>query len=53
MSLEGIYQTLVPLWLVWLMVVFLCIVAWAFWPRNKTRLEGHGRIPLEDGDREA
>jgi cytochrome c oxidase cbb3-type subunit IV len=36
------------LWLLWLMLLFLGIVAWAFWPGRRRRMESHGRIPLED-----
>jgi len=36
------------LWVLWLMLVFVGIVAWVYWPRRKDRLEKHGRIPLED-----
>ena len=38
------------LWLVWLMLIFLGIVFWAYRPRNKHRFESYGYIPLrEDG----
>lgn len=46
--LAGHYAELKQLWLVWFMLLFVGIVAWVFWPRNKTRLERHGRIPLDD-----
>lgn len=40
------------LWVVWLMLIFLGIVFWAFRPRNKRRFESHGMIPFrEDDDR--
>lgn len=40
------------LWVVWLMLVFLGIVFWAFRPKNKRRFESYGEIPLrEDEDR--
>ena len=35
-------------WVVWLMLIFSGIVIWAFWPGNRTKLEEHGRIPLDD-----
>jgi len=38
------------IWGLWLMVLFLGIVAWAFWPRNKDRLERHGSMILRDDD---
>ncbi|MBX6322024.1 MAG: cbb3-type cytochrome c oxidase subunit 3 [Rhodospirillaceae bacterium] len=33
---------------IWVTLVFVGIVAWAFWPRRKARLEALGRIPLDD-----
>ena len=36
------------LWLLWLMLLFIGIVAWVFWPGRRRRMESHGRIPLED-----
>ena len=36
-------------WSVVLLVVFLAIIGWVFWPRHKKRLEKHGTIPLQDG----
>jgi cytochrome c oxidase cbb3-type subunit IV len=33
---------------IWVMLIFLGIVAWAFWPKRKRTLEAHGRIPLDD-----
>lgn len=36
------------LWVVWLMLFFLAIVTWAYWPRNKDRFEADSRIPLRD-----
>jgi len=36
------------LWVVWLMLLFLAIVARAFWPSRKAKINAHGRIPLDD-----
>jgi len=36
------------LWVVWLVLIFLAIVAWAYWPRNRKRLQSHADIPLKD-----
>lgn len=46
--MEEIYRFLASLWVVWLMLLFVGIVAWVYWPSRKSRLEAHGRIPLED-----
>ncbi len=47
------YTWLRSLWVVWLMAIFVGIVAWAYWPRRKTELDAHGRIPLRDDDPES
>lgn len=52
MTLEGIVEFLRSLWGLWLMMIFLGIVAWAFWPKNKDRLERYGDIPLREDDNE-
>lgn len=42
------YPLLKQLWVVWFLLLFAGIVAWAFRPGNKARLEAQGRIPLDD-----
>lgn len=42
------YEALRQMWVVWFMLLFVGIVAWAFWPSNRERLERQGRIPLDD-----
>ena len=37
-------------WLLWLVLLFLGIVAWVYWPSRKKRLESYGRIPFQDDD---
>jgi cytochrome c oxidase cbb3-type subunit IV len=49
---EITYEMLRSLWVVWLMLAFLAIVVWAFWPRNRASIEVHGRLPLEISERE-
>jgi cytochrome c oxidase cbb3-type subunit IV len=44
------YGWILSLWQLWLVVMFVAIVAWAFWPKNKRRFEGHGEIPLRNDD---
>ena len=39
MDLDAIYQFVRSLWVVWLMAIFLGIVAWVLWPGRKKRLE--------------
>jgi cytochrome c oxidase cbb3-type subunit 4 len=36
------------LWGLWLMMIFIGIVAYVFWPGRKREMEEHARIPLED-----
>jgi len=50
--LEELIAWAKSLWVVWLMLIFLGIVFWAFRPRNKRRLESYGEIPFrEDEDK--
>jgi cytochrome c oxidase cbb3-type subunit 4 len=44
------YGWILSLWQLWLVVLFIAIVAWAFWPKNKRRFERHGEIPLRNDD---
>jgi cytochrome c oxidase cbb3-type subunit 4 len=46
--LQAIAEWLRPFWGVWLMGLFLAIVAWTLWPKRKAEMEQHARIPLED-----
>lgn len=46
--MEALAEFLRSFWVVWLMAIFLGIVVWVVWPGRKSKLEAHGRIPLED-----
>jgi hypothetical protein len=35
-------------WIIPVFVVFLLILLTTYWPGRKSRIERHGRIPLED-----
>ena len=48
MAVDGLYEWLRSLWVVWLMILFVGIVVWVYWPKRKRELEDHGRIPLRD-----
>ncbi len=48
MTLESLSHAARSLWVVWMMLLFLGIVAWAFWPGRKSKLNAYGRIPLDD-----
>ena len=43
-------STILSLWTVVVLIVFLGIVAWAWSDGNKARFEAAARIPLEDDD---
>lgn len=43
-----IYVALRSVWTVWFTLLFVGIVAWAFWPSNKAKLEDRALIPLRD-----
>jgi cytochrome c oxidase cbb3-type subunit 4 len=45
-----IAEFLRSLWGLWLMVIFLGIIAWVYWPRRRKKWENHGRIPFDDRD---
>ncbi|MDX1711160.1 MAG: cbb3-type cytochrome c oxidase subunit 3 [Rhodovibrionaceae bacterium] len=46
--LEEIVYWARQLWVLWLMLLFLGIVVWAYWPGRRKRMQEHARIPLED-----
>lgn len=48
MSMSDLSEIARSLWVVWLMLIFLGIAAWAFWPRNRKRFERDAEIPLRD-----
>jgi cytochrome c oxidase cbb3-type subunit 4 len=48
--LEEIVYWARQLWVLWLMLLFLAIVAWAYWPSRRKKMQEHARIPLEDDD---
>ena len=48
--MESLIADLKSLWLVWLSVLFVGVVVWAYWPKRRRTLERHGSIPLRDDD---
>lgn len=46
----AISEAVRPFWVVWLMILFVGIVVWAFRPKNKKRFEEAATIPLKDDD---
>jgi cytochrome c oxidase cbb3-type subunit IV len=43
-------DVLQPLWLVWLVAIFVGICAWVFWPGRRRTMRRHAEIPLRDDD---
>ena len=43
-----LYAWVKPFWMAWLVLVFVAIAAWAFWPSRRKSLEKQGEIPLRD-----
>lgn len=50
MEHETVYRFIHSFWVVWLLLVFVGIVAWAYWPTRRKKLEEHGKIPLRDDE---
>jgi len=48
MDLAAIHPFLKSLWTVWFCLLFVGIVGYAVWPRNRERFERYSRIPLDD-----
>ena len=48
MDLGALWESLGSVWLVLLVVAFVIVVAWVYWPSNKKRFDEASRIPLED-----
>lgn len=51
-TLQAMVEVLRPFWGLWMMGLFLAIVAWTLWPRRKAEMEQHARIPLQGDDGE-
>jgi len=46
--MDALVEWASALWGLWLMAIFVGIVAYVFWPGRKKKMEEHARIPLED-----
>ena len=51
-DLQEIVSFLRSFWTVWLMLLFVGIVAYALWPKNKARFDEASHIPFKDEDQE-
>ncbi len=45
--MSELHAFLYPLWVVWMVALFVGIVAWAMWPNNREHFERCARIPFE------
>jgi cytochrome c oxidase cbb3-type subunit 4 len=48
MSFQEFFVFARSLWVVWLMLIFLGIVLWVMWPRNRKRFDDAAQIPFKD-----
>ena len=48
MTLETLYEIARSTWVVWMVLLFIGIVLWAFLPRNKKRFEEDANIIFKD-----
>lgn len=48
MDLEALARAAGSAWVIWLLILFVGIVFWAFRPKNKRRFEKDGKIPFRD-----
>ena len=48
-SLLGILK---QFWVIWLMVLFVGIVAWVYWPGRRREMDDNARIPFRDQEDE-
>lgn len=52
--MSEIYVWLRSLWLLWLLLLFVGVAVWIYWPKRRAAMERHAQIPLRDeGDPEA
>lgn len=50
--IDNIVGTLRAFWGLWVMGVFIGIVAWAYWPKNKAKIEAYAQIALRNDENE-
>lgn len=46
--MQGLVEFARSIWGLWLMVLFVGIVAWTLWPSRRRQLEEHGKIPFRN-----
>jgi cytochrome c oxidase cbb3-type subunit 4 len=50
MDLQALSETARSAWVVWLMVLFIGIVYWAFRPKKRDRFENDAKPPFADDE---
>ena len=48
--MQDFAETLRSLWVVWLVLLFTAIVAWAYWPSRRKRFQRDAEIPFKDDE---
>jgi cytochrome c oxidase cbb3-type subunit 4 len=48
--MDQVVDFLRSIWGLWLMALFIGVVVWAFWPRNRKRFSDAAQIPLKDDE---
>ncbi|MBC8267939.1 MAG: cbb3-type cytochrome c oxidase subunit 3 [Rhodospirillaceae bacterium] len=48
MTLETLYEIARSTWVIWMVMLFVGIVLWAYLPRNKKRFEEDANIIFKD-----
>ena len=51
MTFAELYPIIKQLWVVWLVLLFLGITAWAYWPSRKAQLDRYAQIPFNEDQR--
>ena len=46
--MEGLVEFARSIWGLWMVILFVGIVAWTFWPSRRHKLEEHGKIPFRN-----
>jgi len=49
-DLQAISEIIRPYWVVWLLILFLGVLFYAFRPKNKDRFESDGQIPFKNDE---
>ena len=50
MNVMNFYTQVAPILMVVVVLIFIGVTAWAYWPKHRARFERDGRIPLRDDD---